>query len=82
MVQERKDRLMAYRIDIGLQVQREAGTRAAASYLATYGVPMKVSVRVLSTPSKRAANGYDKQPFWFDIVRASGTSYGAHPDVY
>lgn len=82
MVQERKDRLMAYRIEMGLQVQKAEGTRAAAAYLATYGVPMHVSIRVLSTSDKRPAGGYDSQPFWFDIVRASGPAYGMNKAFY
>lgn len=77
MVQERKDRLMAYRVEKGLAVQRDVSTKAAAAYLATYGVPMHVSVRVLTTENKRALGQYMNAPMWFDIVRASGMTYGA-----
>ncbi len=76
MVQERKDRLMAYRVDIGLKVQREISTRAAAAYMSTYGVPMEVSMRVLSTPNKRGTGDYARGDFWFDIVRSAGMTYG------
>lgn len=76
MVQERKNRLMAYRVEMGLKVQREVSTRAAAAYLANYGVPMHVSMRVLSTPHKRSAALEGQAPLWFDIVRASGMTYG------
>lgn len=82
MVQERKDRLMAYRIEMGLQVKQASGTRAAAAYLATYGVPMRVSIRVLSSADKRPAHDYDEQPFWFDIIRASGPAYGMNKGFY
>lgn len=77
MVQERKDRLMAYRVEKGLAVQRTVSTRAAAAYLATYGVPMHVSVRVLTTDNKRAMGQYGDGAMWFDIVRAAGMTYGA-----
>ncbi len=77
MVQERKDRLIAYRVEKGLQVQQTAGTKAAAAYLAHYGVPMHVSMRVLSTPNKRDMTNHVHLPFWFDIIRASGPTYGA-----
>ena len=76
MVQERKDRLMAYRVEMGLRVQKQASTRAAAAYLATYGVPMDVSMRVLSTPNKREFTDYGAGTFWFDIVRMAGVTYG------
>ncbi|QYF94711.1 hypothetical protein KY495_05845 [Massilia sp. PAMC28688] len=76
MVQERKNRLMAYRVEMGLKVQREVSTRAAAAYLANYGVPMHVSMRVLSTPNKRTGSLEGQEPLWFDIVRASGMTYG------
>jgi hypothetical protein len=80
MVQERKNRLMAYRVEQGLFVQKQAGTRAAAAYLATYGVPMHVSVRILSTTNKRDMTGVVMLPFWFDIIRAAGPTYGARTD--
>lgn len=76
MVQERKDRLMAYRVEKGLMVQRDVSTAAAAAYLATYGVPMHVSVRVLTTPNKRALGQYPAGSMWFDIVRKAGMTYG------
>ena len=81
MVQERKNRLMAYRVEQGLAVQKLAGTRAAAAYLANYGVPMHVSVRVLSTPNKRDMSNEVMAPFWFDIIRASGPTYGARTEL-
>ena len=77
MVQERKNRLMAYRVEKGLLVQKQVSTRAAAAYLATYGVPMHVSVRVLTSANKRPAASYDEGSFWFDIIRAAGMTYGA-----
>ena len=80
MVQERKDRLMTYRVEKGLLVQTAMGTQAAAAYLASFGVPMNVSVRVLSTPNKRDSAGYVHQPFWFDIIRMAGPAYGARTD--
>jgi hypothetical protein len=82
MVQERKNRLMAYRVEQGLLVQKKVGTRAAADYLANYGVPMHVSIRVLSTPNKREMSGYDDQPLWFDIIIAAGPTYGAKMEFF
>ena len=77
MVQERKNRLMAYRVEKGLMVQKQVSTRAAASYLANYGVPMHVSVRVLTSPQKiRAASPQDDGLLWFDIIRGAGTTFG------
>ena len=80
MVQERKDRLMTYRVEKGLLVQKALGTKAAAAYLANFGVPMHVSVRVLSTSNKRDLAGFVHQPFWFDIIRMAGPAYGARTD--
>lgn len=80
MVQERKNRLMAYRVEQGLFVQKTVSTRAAAAYLANYGVPMHVSVRVLSTNNKRSATDVQALPFWFDIIRAAGPTFGARTD--
>ena len=77
MVQERKNRLMAYRVEQALMVQKTVSTKAAAAFLANYGVPMHVSMRVLSTPNKRDMSGYVDAPFWFDIIRAAGPTYGA-----
>ena len=78
MVQERKNRLMAYRVDIGITVQRQVSTRAAASYLATYGVPMHVSVRVLTSPGKRRMTEATMEgPMWFDIIRRAGVTFGS-----
>lgn len=80
MVQERKNRLMAYRVEQGLFVQKQVSTRAAAAYLANYGVPMHVSMRVLSTANKRNMGDTERQPFWFDIIRAAGPTFGARTD--
>ena len=77
MVQERKNRLMALRVEQGLFVQKQVSTRAAAAYLANYGVPMHVSMRVLSTNNKRAPSTEPQAPFWFDIVRNSGPTFGS-----
>jgi len=77
MVQERKNRLMAYRVEKGLMVQKQLSTRAAAAYLATYDVPMHVSVRVLSSPNKRAFEAQLDGTLWFDIIRGAGMTYGA-----
>lgn len=80
MVQERKNRLMAYRVEQGLQIQKMVSTRAAAAYLANYGVPMHVSVRVLTSDKKRNMEGIVHEPFWFDIIRAAGVTYGARAE--
>lgn len=77
MVQERKDRLMAYRVEKGLMVQKSVSTKAAAAYLANYGVPLHVSMRVLSTPNRRDMAGLNEAPFWFEIIRNAGPTYGA-----
>jgi hypothetical protein len=77
MVQERKNRLMAYRVEKGLMVQKQVSTRAAAAYLATYGVPMHVSVRVLTSSKKRAFEEHADGTLWFDIIRGAGMTYGA-----
>lgn len=80
MVQERKNRLMAYRVEQGLQIQKAVSTRAAAAYLANYGVPMHVSVRVLSSDKKRNMEGLEQAPFWFDIIRNAGVTYGVRTE--
>ncbi len=82
MVQERKNRLMAYRVENGLRVQKLVSTRAAAAYLANYGVPMHVSIRVLGSPNKRAPNEYHDEPTWFEIIMASGPTYGAKMEFF
>ena len=80
MVQERKNRLMAYRVEQGILVQKNGSTRAAAAYLANYGVPMQVSMRVLSTGKRRNLSSDMPLPFWFDIIRAAGPTYGSRTD--
>ena len=80
MVQERKNRLMAHRVEQGLYVQKQVSTRAAAAYLANYGVPMHVSVRVLSTGKKRDMGDTAQQVFWFDIIRGAGPTFGSRSD--
>ena len=82
MVQERKNRLMAYRVEKGLLVQKMVSTRAAAAYLANYGVPVHVSIRVLSTANKRAPAEYNEEPFWFEIIMAAGPTYGAKMEFF
>ena len=78
MVQERKNRLMSYRVEKGLMVQKMVSTRAAADYLANFGVPLHVSMRVLSSPNKRRATEvHDESTFWFVIIRNAGMTYGA-----
>lgn len=77
MVQERKDRLLAYRVEKGLMVQKMVSTKAAAAYLANFGVPMHVSVRVLTTANRRDMSSHTEEPFWFDIIRNAGPTYGA-----
>ena len=77
MFQERKDRLMAYRVETGLKVQKTVSTKAAAAYLALYGVPVHVSVRVLSSDRKRPPNNDVQAPLWFEVVRAAGPTYGS-----
>ncbi|WP_426103486.1 hypothetical protein [Massilia sp. TSP1-1-2] len=57
-------------------VQKQMSTRAAAAYLATYGVPMHVSVRVLTGPNKRPPAQHEDGTFWFEIIRAAGMTYG------
>ena len=81
MVQERKNRLLAYRVEKGLIVQKTVSTKAAAAYLASHGVPLHVSIRVLSTANKREMTGYNDAPFWFDIIRGAGPTYGARTEV-
>ncbi|MBC7684805.1 MAG: hypothetical protein H7176_06205 [Bdellovibrionales bacterium] len=81
MVQERKNRLLAYRVEKGLMVQKTVSTKAAAAYLASHGVPLHVSMRVLSTANKREANNYNNMPFWFDIISSAGPTYGARTVV-
>ncbi|MES2315962.1 MAG: hypothetical protein V4631_00575 [Pseudomonadota bacterium] len=80
MVQERKNRLMAYRVEQGILVQKNVSTRAAAAYLANYGVPMHVSMRVLSTGKRREPSTTPQLPFWFDIIRAAGPTFGSRTD--
>jgi hypothetical protein len=82
MVQERKNRLMAYRVDKGLSVQKNFSTREAAAYLANYGVPLHVSMRVLSTTNRRDEATEAQAPFWFEIIRASGPTYGSPMDLF
>ncbi len=77
MVQERKNRLMAYRVEKGLMVQKQVSTRAAAAYLANYGVPMHVSVRVLTSSNKRPPEEHHDGTLWFDIIRGAGMTYGS-----
>ena len=81
MVQERKDRLLAYRVEKGLFVQKTISTKAAAAYLANHGVPMHVSVRILTTDNKREMGELEQAPFWFDIIRAAGPTFGAKVDL-
>jgi hypothetical protein len=76
MVQERKNRLMAYRVEKGLMIQKTESTKAAARYLANYGVPMHVSVRVLTSANKRAFEEHVEGTLWFDIIRAAGMTFG------
>ena len=82
MVQERKNRLMAYRVEKGLLVQQMVSTRAAAAYLANYGVPVHVSIRVLSTANKRAPAEYNEEPPWLQLTRAAGPTYGAKMEFF
>ena len=77
MVQERKNRLMAYRVEQALIVQKMGSTKAAAAYLANHGIPMHVSMRVLSTSNRRDMTGQVNALFWFDIIRNAGPTYGA-----
>ena len=77
MVQERKSRLMAYRVDKALMIQKQGSTKAAAIYLATYGVPMHVSVRVLTSANKRAIEQHPEGSLWFDIIRRAGMTFGS-----
>lgn len=81
MVQERKNRLLAYRVEKGLTVQKMVSTKAAAAYLASHGVPLHVSMRVLSTANKREISGHSGGPFWFDIIRGAGPTYGARTAI-
>jgi hypothetical protein len=82
MVQERKNRLMAYRVEQGLKVQQVAGTRAAADFLANYGVPLHVSMRVLSTTNRREMSDVNREPFWLEIIMAAGATYGAKMEFF
>jgi len=80
MVQERKDRLMAYRVEMGLKVQQTVSTKAAAAYMASFGVPMHVSIRVLSSDKKRGPGDGKEPPLWFDVIRSAGPTYGSRTD--
>ncbi len=82
MVQERKNRLMAYRVEKGLLVQKHFSTKEAAAYLANFGVPMHVSIRVLSTNNRRDMTGVEDAPFWFDIIRMAGPTYGSPMEFF
>ncbi|WP_143167644.1 hypothetical protein [Massilia sp. CF038] len=63
-------------------MQKLVSTRAAAAYLSNYGVPMHVSMRVLSTTNKRAEATYNEEPLWFEIVLAAGPTYGAKMEFF
>ena len=80
MVQERKNRLMAHRVDNGILLAQQVSTRVAAAYMANYGVPMHVSMRVLSSTNRRQIDNSPQPPFWFDIIRAAGPTYGARTE--
>lgn len=49
----RPDARTARLVDVALQVQRVAGTRAAATLLAGCGVSFRLTVRVLNEPYQR-----------------------------
>ncbi|MBZ2205780.1 hypothetical protein [Massilia soli] len=56
MRQVRKDRHTALKVERGLLIQRCSTTQDAAQYLLARGVPMDVSVRVLTTTRRRDMN--------------------------
>ena len=56
MRQVRKDRHTALKVEKGLLIQRCSTTQDAAQYLLARGVPMDVSVRVLTTTRRRDMN--------------------------
>lgn len=53
MKQVRTDRRTAIRVEKGLLFQRSSSTHEAAQYLLAHGVPVRVAVRVLTTPNRR-----------------------------
>ena len=53
MKQERTDRHTALKVEKGLLIQRSSSTQDAAQYLLARGVPMHVSLRVLTTTRRR-----------------------------
>ena len=77
MTQPRINRQMALSVERGLYMQRSAGTRRAAVYLAAYGVPVEVALRVLTTPRRRDMRAVlAAPPSWHEIIGAAGPTYG------
>jgi arsenate reductase-like glutaredoxin family protein len=68
---------MAITVEKGLYVMRSQGSRKAAIYFANNGVPMRVAVRVLTTPNRRNMQELiHGKPSWNDIILSAGPTYG------
>ncbi len=77
MTQPRINRQMALSVERGLYMQRSAGTGRAAAYLAAYGVPVGVALRVLTTTQRRDMRAVlAAPPSWHEIISAAGPTYG------
>ena len=77
MTQPRINRQMALSVERGLYMQRSAGTGRAAAYLAAYGVPVDVALRVLTTAQRRDMRAMlAAPPSWHEIISAAGPTYG------
>jgi hypothetical protein len=79
IIQPRKDRLTAVTVEQGISMQHTSTTRSAAGYLAAYGVPFDVALRVLTTPYRRDIGALlAAAPSWREIILAAGPTYGGH----
>lgn len=76
-MQARTNRQMALNVERGLYMQRTSSTGRAAAYLAAYGVPVDVALRVLTTTLKRDMSAVlAAPPSWREIISAAGPTYG------
>ena len=77
MIKPRTNRQMAITVEQGLYVQRSSSTRKAAHYLAAYGVPLAVALRVLTTPYRRdMSDVLAAPPSWREVILWAGPTYG------
>lgn len=77
MTQPRRNRQMAISVEQGLYMQRTSSTRKAAVYLAAYGVPFDVALRVLTTPYRRDMSAMlAAPPSWRDVIFSAGPTFG------